>query len=89
MSDGATKYEPGERMKITVAAQTGANVVFAIKPTTPLSKIFGAYCGRVGASPHTVRFLYNGERLQPENTPKDIDMHDGDVVDAVLQQTGG
>ena len=89
MSDGATKDEPGERMKITVTAQSGANVVFAIKPTMAMIKMFDAYCGRVGVSPGRVRFLYNGERLQPENTPKELDMHDGDVVDAVLQQTGG
>lgn len=86
MSEGETKHE---KIKITVTAQTGGDVVFAIKPTTTFNKMFDAYCGRMGVRLCSVRFLYNGERLLPTNTPKELDMHDGDVVDAVLQQTGG
>ena len=86
MSGGETKQE---MLKITVVAQNGANVAFAIKPTTTFSKMFDAYCGRMGVRAENVRFLYDGERLQPTGTPEKTGMKDGDIIDAVLQQTGG
>lgn len=86
MSEGEAKHE---KIKITVTAQNGGDVVFAIKPTTTFNKMFDAYYGRMGVKDGSVRFLYNGERLPPTSTPKEMDMHDGDLVDAVLQQTGG
>lgn len=89
MSEGATKHEPGEHIQVTVTAQTGGDVMFRIKPTTAMGKMFDAYHGRMGTKAGSTRFLYNGERLLPTNTPKELDMHDGDVIDAVLQQTGG
>jgi len=48
-----------------------------------------AYCQRQGISQNSIRFLYDGQRIQPERTPKELDMEDSDIIDAVLQQTGG
>ena len=31
-----------------------------------------AYCERVGKEANTVRFLFDGERIQPESTPEDV-----------------
>lgn len=31
-----------------------------------------AYCSRVGKDLATVRFLFDGERIQPDATPKDV-----------------
>ena len=39
---------------------------------------------------HThVRFVYDGTRVQPDMTPDDLDMEDGDTIDAFLEQVGG
>lgn len=35
------------------------------------------------------RFLFDGHRLDANETPADADMEDGDVIDAVLEQLGG
>lgn len=74
---------------IKVVNQNGADVNFKIKPTTKLAKLMEAYCNRQSVTMSSVRFLFNGERLVSESTANDIGLADGDVIDAVLQQTGG
>jgi small ubiquitin-related modifier len=44
-----------------------------------------AYCARQAISPNTVRFLFDGERLQESATPKDLEMEDGDEIDAMVE----
>jgi len=70
-------------------AQEGTEVYFKIKKNTPLRKLMDAYCERQGVASNAVRFLYDGNRITAEQTPKDLEMDDNDVIDAVLMQTGG
>jgi hypothetical protein len=37
----------------------------------------------------SVRFLFDGARISHDQTPKDLDMEDGDAIDAVVEQVGG
>ncbi|CAJ0874064.1 7650_t:CDS:2 [Entrophospora sp. SA101] len=50
---------------------------------------FEAYCIRQGKEEMYLRFCYDGDRIQGHDTPIDLDMQDGDVIDVFLQQTGG
>ena len=52
-------------------------------------KIFGAFYKSKGMAPNSVKFVYNGTQIQADDTPESLDMEEGDVVDALLQQTGG
>ena len=70
-------------------SQDGSEVYFKIKRRTKLEKLMTAYCNRLGQSIDSVRFLYDGERVKPEKTPMDLGIEDGDVIDAMVQQTGG
>ncbi|KAL8449353.1 hypothetical protein Emag_003643 [Eimeria magna] len=70
-------------------ARDGSEVYFKIKRRTKLEKLMTAYCNRLGQSIDSVRFLYDGERVKPEKTPMDLGIEDGDVIDAMVQQTGG
>ena len=36
-----------------------------------------------------IRFLYEGERLKGGETPVDLDMEDGDQIQAAIEQQGG
>lgn len=36
-----------------------------------------------------VRFLYEGERLNAQDTPLSLDMEDGDQIQALIEQQGG
>ena len=47
------------------------------------------YCSRAAISPASVRFLYDGVRVDGTKTPEDLNMEDDDILDVVLQQTGG
>ncbi|CAO3651323.1 unnamed protein product [Cunninghamella echinulata] len=62
---------------------------FSIKRSTPLRKLMDAYCDRQGKSSGFVRFLYDGGRLLPTNTPEELDMEDGDSIDVMIEQIGG
>ena len=38
---------------------------------------------------NSVRFLFDGNRVNPTQTPQDLDMEDGDVIDVMVEQQGG
>mmetsp|Transcript_9730 Transcript_9730/g.10779 ORF Transcript_9730/g.10779 Transcript_9730/m.10779 type:complete len:93 (+) Transcript_9730:82-360(+) len=83
------KATTSEHINLRVIAQDGTEVLFKIKNKTQLRKLMDAYCQRQAIDPNSVRFLYDGERIQEDQTPAGLDMEDQDVIDAVLQQTGG
>jgi len=70
-------------------SQDGSEVHFKIKPTTPMKKLMGAYCARASVSAASMRFLYDGTRLKEDATAQDMGIEDGDIIDAMLNQTGG
>jgi small ubiquitin-related modifier len=59
-------------VKLTHSPKDGAEVYFKIKKQTPLRKLMDAYCQRQGISPNSIRFLYDGQRIQAERTPKEV-----------------
>lgn len=44
-------------------------VFFKIKRSTKLEKLMTAFCERQGKSLNSVRFLFDGTRVQPTDTP--------------------
>ncbi len=47
-------------------------VFFKIKRTTKLEKLMSAFCDRQGKSMTAVRFLFDGTRVQPTDTPDNV-----------------
>ncbi len=47
-------------------------VFFKIKRSTKLEKLMNAFCDRQGKSMTTVRFLFDGQRVQPADTPDSV-----------------
>eukprot|EP01101_Sappina_pedata_P002988 TRINITY_DN1319_c0_g1_i2.p1 TRINITY_DN1319_c0_g1~~TRINITY_DN1319_c0_g1_i2.p1 ORF type:complete len:104 (+),score=54.69 TRINITY_DN1319_c0_g1_i2:40-351(+) len=86
---GIPKTETAEHINVRVCGQDGSEVFFKIKKTTPFRKLMEAYCQRQGKSINSVRFLYDGDRITEGHTPKELGMQDNDMIDALLQQTGG
>lgn len=86
---GEAAAGPSEHLNLKVKAQDGNEVYFKVKKTTQFSKVMSAYCKRVGADLESVRFLFDGQRLRPDQTPADLGMEDEDEIDAMVQQTGG
>lgn len=69
-SDGAAA-QAVEHLNIKVTDNHN-EVFFKIKRTTQLKKLMDAFCERQGKSPSTVRFLFDGTRVRPEDSPDSV-----------------
>jgi len=69
--------------------QDGDEIVFKIKKTTPLKKLMNAYCNRQDVRFDALVFLYDGNRIQPDDTPDALGMEDNDEIDVMVHQVGG
>ncbi|CAG8495933.1 2313_t:CDS:2 [Paraglomus brasilianum] len=83
------KKEGAEHINLKVVGNDHNEVFFKIKRTTQLKKLMEAYCERQGKAMASVRFLYDGERIQAHHTPAELDMEDGDAIDVMVEQLGG
>ena len=79
----------GETITIRVRDQTGEETFFKVKKTTRMDKVFASYAQRKGVGLASLRFLLDGERVNPDHTPKDLELEDQDQIDCMLEQQGG
>jgi hypothetical protein len=77
------------QVSLKVVNADGAEVYFKIKRGTVLRKLMDAYCKKQGIARTSVRFLYDGAPIDENKTPDDLEMEDDDVIDAMVEQTGG
>ncbi|KAI3239751.1 hypothetical protein CBS147310_2381 [Penicillium roqueforti] len=88
MSDKEGAAPPTEHLNIKVTDNNN-EVFFKIKRTTQLKKLMDAFCERQGKQMSTVRFLFDGTRVRPEDSPDTLDMADGDTLEVHQEQIGG
>jgi small ubiquitin-related modifier len=62
---------PNNHLNIKVTDNNN-EVLFKIKRTTPLKKLMDAFCERQGKNPSSVRFLFDGSRIQPTDNPNTV-----------------
>ncbi|KAL6690287.1 ubiquitin-related domain-containing protein [Trichoderma compactum] len=97
MSENDNNQSPGDRqdpppntehlnIKVT---DNNNEVFFKIKRSTKLEKLMTAFCERQGKSLNSVRFLFDGTRVQPTDTPDALEMADGDTLEVHQEQVGG
>ncbi|GBG00158.1 hypothetical protein Rsub_12977 [Raphidocelis subcapitata] len=95
MADGETgetkplPKQEGGVINLIVKDQTGAEVHFKVKSHTKLEKVVNAYCQKKAIEPTSVRFVFDGTRVNPNSTPQDLGMDDGDSIDVFQEQVGG
>lgn len=77
------------QVSLKVVNADGAEMYFKIKRGTQLKKLMDAYCKKQGIQRTSVRFLFDGAPIDENKTPDDIGMEDDDVIDAMVEQTGG
>jgi len=92
-SDDQPKQPPpgtaaSEHLNIKVTDNNN-EVFFKIKRSTKLEKLMTAFCERQGKALNTVRFLFEGQRVQPGDTPDTLEMADGDTLEVHQEQVGG
>ena len=88
MGDEAKDEKP-DTINLKVVAQDGNEIFFKCKMKTQLNKLMKAFCSRNGVAQNSVRFLFDGNRINGSQTPQELDMEDGDVIDVMVEQQGG
>ncbi len=83
------KAEGSPQVSLKVVNSDGAEVYFKIKRGTQLKKLMDAYCKKQGVQRSSVRFLFDGHQVDESKTPDELEMEDDDVIDAMIEQTGG
>jgi hypothetical protein len=86
MSDSGSPHAPAapkpeessEHLNIKVT-DSNNEVFFKIKRTTALKKLMDAFCERQGKSVSSVRFLFDGQRVNPTDNPEGVS-HDFTMV---------
>ena len=76
------------QLNLKVVTPDGNEILFKCKETTPLQKLMTAFCNRQGVEGQSVRFMYDGCRLNPSQTPQVLDMDDWDVIDVQVENVG-
>ncbi|KAJ8557696.1 hypothetical protein K7X08_004462 [Anisodus acutangulus] len=89
---GEDEKKPNDQtahINLKVKGQDGNEVFFRIKRSTQLRKLMTAYCDRQSMDMNSIAFLFDGRRLREEQIPDELEMEEGDEIDAMLHQTGG
>ncbi|KAI6888356.1 hypothetical protein KC360_g959 [Hortaea werneckii] len=84
----ATAAQP-EQLTLKFRDMNGFSIDFKLKPVTKLGKAMTAFSARMEKDPKELRFLSEGRRVLPEQTPSDLDLEDGDGIDVHMEQIGG
>lgn len=76
---------------VKVRGQDGSEVFFKINGHTSLQKLMDVYAQRQGGTRSAYRFIFDGDRIPSHHdeyipTPDDLEMENGDVIDAMLEQ---
>ena len=80
---------PAHFIKLKVLNQDSGEVHLKVKWTTSMAKIKKSYAERQGVSISTLRFLFDGKRVNDDDTPKALEMENDDVIEVYSEQTGG
>jgi len=94
MSDGDQSKQDGgdgssEYIKLKVVGQDSNEIHFRVKMSTQMGKLKKSYSERVGVPMASLRFLFDGRRINDDETPKQLEMENDDVIEVYQEQTGG
>ena len=87
-SNAHKKYDTERAITIRVRDQTGEETFFKLRKASQIEKVFSAYARRKGVNVNDLRFLLDGERIEPWHTPATLELEDSDQIDCMLEQTG-
>ncbi|CAL2029932.1 hypothetical protein CAEBREN_11594 [Caenorhabditis brenneri] len=86
---GGAGADGAEYIKIKVVGQDSNEVHFRVKFGTSMAKLKKSYADRTGVSVSSLRFLFDGRRINDDDTPKTLEMEDDDVIEVYQEQLGG
>ncbi|KHN88350.1 Small ubiquitin-related modifier [Toxocara canis] len=78
-----------EYIKLRVVGQDSNEVHFRVKFGTSMAKLKKSYADRTGVLVDSLRFLFDGRRINDDDTPKTLEMEEDDVIEVYQEQVGG
>ena len=78
-----------EYIKLKVVGQDSNEIHYRVRQTTLMAKLKKSYSERVGVPIASLRFLFDGRRINDDETPKALEMEQDDVIEVYQEQTGG
>ena len=76
-------------IRIKLMSNTGKEVQFQVKPTTKLGTIMHAYCQRLKLNIDSVRFLFDGNRMNEGLLVSQAGLEMDDIIDVQEAMEGG
>ena len=76
------------KISCRVVTQDGIEIFFTPKFATKLQRVMTAFCNRRGVAMNSVRFLFDGSRINPIQTPVELEFEEGEVIDVMVEQQG-
>ncbi|OLL25600.1 Ubiquitin-like protein pmt3/smt3 [Neolecta irregularis DAH-3] len=78
-----------QSINLRVVDANHQEVAFKIKRHTPMKKLMNAYCQKQGKALDSVRFIADGTRINPEDTPDSLELEEDDMIQVEVMQIGG
>ena len=78
----------GRKISLTVRDQDNYKLHIKTRLDCEFLRIFDVFRDDRGLAHDAVRFLFDGSRINPVQTPRDLDMEDGDCIEAMMEQVG-
>ncbi|XP_029774610.1 small ubiquitin-related modifier 1-like [Suricata suricatta] len=79
----------GEYIELKVIGQDSSQIHFKVKMTTYLKKLKETYSQTQGVPINSLWFLFEGQRMADNHTPKELGMKEEDIIEVYHEQTGG
>jgi small ubiquitin-related modifier len=88
VKDVTEKVQKKEEDIITIRLkeQCGEETYFKLRTTTKMSKVFDAFAKRKRKHLGHIIFLLDGERVNFESTPHELDLDENDKIDCIIEQ---
>merc|ERR1712010_344165 len=84
-----TMADETEYIKQKEVGQDSNENHFRDKQNKQMGKLKKTYSERVGVPGTSLRFLFDGRRINDDETPKALEMEQDDVIEVYQEQTGG
>jgi small ubiquitin-related modifier len=73
---------------IRVRNQWNNELFFMIHRSTRLEKVLNTFAQETGMCINKIKFMFDAKRVDPAATPGELEMEDGDCMDASIEQVG-
>ncbi|MCP9259477.1 Small ubiquitin-related modifier 1 [Dirofilaria immitis] len=88
-ASGPAPASSSEYIKLRVVGQDSNEVHFRVKFGTSMGKLKKSYADRMGVDVGSLRFLFDGRRINDEDTPKTLEIEEDDIIEVYQEQVGG